>query len=53
MSLIRTEPHGGKTGDLTSVWVVEPLRNPGHDVAWGNADFIALPDKRKWLEEGQ
>ena len=48
--LVRTEPPGAETGGLASRWVVEPLHAPGTVVGWRNADFVALPDKRKWLE---
>ena len=48
--LVRTEPPGAVTGDITDRWVVEPLQAPGTVVGWQDADFIALPDKRKWLE---
>ena len=49
--LVSTEPPGAATGDITDRWVVEPLHAPGTVFGWQNADFIALPDKRKWLEE--
>ena len=48
--LVITEPVGTVTGDCTSRWVVEPLHAPGTVIGWQNADFVALPDKRKWLE---
>ncbi len=31
-------------------WVVKPLHRPGEEQGWQNAQFIALPDRRKWAE---
>jgi hypothetical protein len=30
--------------------LIEPLHRPGEEVSWGNCEFVALPDKRKWLD---
>jgi len=31
-------------------WVVEPLHAPGTEQGWRNADFVALPDRYRWLD---
>lgn len=31
-------------------WVVSPLHRPGEEQGWQNATFVALPDRRKWIE---
>lgn len=31
-------------------WVVEPLHAPGTEQGWRNAEFIALPDRNRWIE---
>ena len=41
----------GNVSDGSDVWHVEPLSKPGHEVTWGNVEFVSLPDRRKWLEE--
>jgi hypothetical protein len=48
--LIRIEPdeEGERLGDVR--WVIEPLGAPGTEQGWQNAEFVALPDRHKWLE---
>lgn len=43
------EVQGERGGDVER-YVVEPLHRPGVQQGWQNATFIALPDRRKWLE---
>jgi hypothetical protein len=33
-------------------WVVEPLHAPGTEQGWQNAEFIALPDRHRWMGDG-
>lgn len=31
-------------------WVVEPLHAPGTEQGWQNAEFVAIPDRNRWLD---
>lgn len=46
-----TETSGGRWGDAADRYVVEPLYAPGHPRTWVGASFVALPDRRGWLDD--
>lgn len=50
--LVRIEAPPGEahTGGIVSAWVVEALHRPGEEQTWRDADFVALPDRRTWLD---
>jgi hypothetical protein len=31
-------------------WVIEPLHAPGTEQGWRNAEFVAIPDRNRWVD---